>query len=84
MFCCPRDGEVLPTVGKTKYIGVFIDCDAHDIDDILYVINRIMAHLEGGRTPHLSNRGLGAQLTLPSLSGQIGQPIRAHPLFHPF
>ena len=29
------NGEVLTTVGKTKYLGVCIDCDAHDDDDIM-------------------------------------------------
>ena len=31
------NGEVLTTVGITKYLGVFIDCDAHDNDDMCQV-----------------------------------------------
>ena len=26
------NGEILTTVGKTKYFCVYIDCDAHDSD----------------------------------------------------
>ena len=35
------NGEVRTTIGKTKYFGVFIDCDAHDNDDIMCQVNAI-------------------------------------------
>ena len=36
------NGEVLTTVGKTsKYLGVFIDCDAHDVDESLCTKSRL-------------------------------------------
>ena len=35
--------EVLTTAGKTKYLGVFIDCDALDSDDIMDQFKAIYA-----------------------------------------
>ena len=35
------NGQVLTTVGKTKYFGVFIDYDAHDNDDIMHQVKAI-------------------------------------------
>ena len=35
------NGEVLTSISKTKYLGVFIDCDAHDNDDIMCQVKAI-------------------------------------------
>ena len=35
--------EVLITLGKTKYLRVFIDCDVHDNDDIMCQVQAIYA-----------------------------------------
>ena len=35
--------EVMTTVGKIKYLGVFIDCDAHDTDAIMCQVKPIYA-----------------------------------------